>query len=102
MTEEEQRVIERLEDFEDSSLFSINMQEDFRKISRLIQNQQYTIDDYREIMKNKNKQIDLMAPRIYLNEQEREEMRKYIYTSNKPKDFSSFVKQYFEKQAKEV
>jgi len=55
-----------------------------------------------EIIQKKDKIIELMAPRIYLNEQEREEMKEYIYTSNKPKDFKSFVKQYFEKQAKEV
>ncbi len=90
MTEEEQRAIERLEDFEDSSLFSINMQEDFRTISRLIQNQQYTIDDYREIMKNKNKQIDLMLGHI-------DPFRLPIEEKT-----TECAREYFEKQAKEV
>lgn len=53
-------------------------------------------------IEEKDRIIDLMATRVYLNEQEREEMKEYIYTSNKPKNFKSFVKQYFEKQAKEV
>lgn len=48
-----------------------------------------------------NKMIDEMAPRVYLSEQERESMKEYIWTSNKPKDFSNFVKQYFEKKVEE-
>lgn len=56
-------------------------------------------------LKNKlnkaNKMIDEMAPRVYLSEQEREIMKEYIWTSDKPKDFSSFVKQYFEKKVEE-
>lgn len=53
-------------------------------------------------IEEKDRIIDLIATRVYLNEQEREEMKEYIYTSNKPKNFKSFVKQYFKKQAKEV
>ena len=40
-----------------------------------------------------------MAPQIYLTKEQRREMREYIWTSNKPKDFKSFVKQYFERKA---
>lgn len=53
-----------------------------------------------EIQK-KDKIIDEIAPRIYLTEQEREKMKQYIENSNKPKDFSSFVKQYFERKVEE-
>ncbi|MCI9110534.1 MAG: hypothetical protein HFH47_01830 [Bacilli bacterium] len=60
------------------------------------------VDLLESIIQKKDKIINLMATRVYLNEQEREEMKEYIYTSNKPKDFKSFVKQYFKKQAKEV
>ena len=42
--------------------------------------------------------IDEMAPQIYLTEEQRDEMKEYIWKSNKPKDFKSFVKQYFERK----
>lgn len=52
-------------------------------------------------LQKKDKMINEMAPRVYLNKEEREEMKEYIWKSNKPKDFSSFVKQYFERKVEE-
>ena len=49
-------------------------------------------------LQQKEKIINELAPRVYLTEEEREEMKEYIWNSNKAKDFSSFVKQYFEKK----
>ena len=43
--------------------------------------------------------IDEIIQRVYLTKQEQEKMKEYIYSSNKKKDFYSFVKQYFEKKA---
>lgn len=60
----------------------------------LIQKQQAEIE-------KKDKIIDEMAVQIYLTEEQRQEMKEYIWTSNKPKDFKSFVKQYFEKKVEE-
>lgn len=79
MAEEEQEAVYRLEDYEDLSLFPVNMREDFRIISNLIQKLQ-------EENNNKDKQIDLMAK------------------SWKQDDTRTVeeIKQYFEKQAKEV
>lgn len=65
--------------------------ETITEILNLIQSQQKEIE-------KKDKIIDEMAPQIYLDKQQREEMRKYIYESNRSKDFTSFVKQYFEKK----
>lgn len=66
-----------------------------KKLLNQIQKQQVEIE-------KKDKIIDLMVPRVYLSEQERENMKEeYTWTSNKPKDFSNCVKQYFEKKAEE-
>lgn len=59
-------------------------------------------DEFEAELEKKDKIIDLMVPRVYLSEQERENMKEeYTWTSNKPKDFSNCVKQYFEKKAEE-
>ncbi len=50
-------------------------------------------------LEKKNKMIDEIIQRVYLTKQEQEKMKEYIYSSNKKKDFYSFVKQYFEKKA---
>lgn len=58
-------------------------------------------DKYRQLeaeLSKANKIIDEMAVQVYITKEQREEMKEYIWTSNKPKDFKSFVKQYFKKK----
>ena len=96
MTEEEKEAIERAKrELQKTTFLTDIAHKDLKTILNLIQKQQKEDEE-------KEKTIDLMATRVYLNEQEREEMKEYICMSNKPKDFKSLVKQYFKKQAKEV
>lgn len=96
MTEEEKKAIELLEDIKNSTWCTkYIMSRDSKNaetILNLMQKQQSELE-------KKDKIIDLMAPQIYLTKEQRREMREYIWTSNKPKDFKSFVKQYFERKA---
>lgn len=121
MSEEEKKAIQRLEyvnrQYDCNNYYSIYDLECIETVLNLIQKQQkeiellkdqkqYVIDEYENTidekqleLKKKDKIIDEMAPQVYLNEQQREEMKKYINKlDNKPKDFTSFVKQYFEKK----
>lgn len=79
---------------------------DFKKLGFVYGKE--TIDDALKLIKNKqselekkDKMIDEMASQIYLTKEQREKMKEYIWTSNKPKDFKSFVKQYFERKVKD-
>lgn len=85
----------------------------YNEILNLIQSQQEEIELNNKVIDKRNEEnlklvekclkkdkiINEMAPQVYLNQQQREEMKKYINKlDNKPKDFTSFVKQYFEKK----
>lgn len=115
MSEEEKKVVEEIETCIVKYRLGICQELDIevlKTILNLIQSQQKEIEKkdidiieakesnrkLSEELKKKDKIINEIAPQIYLNKQQREEMKEYIWTSNKPKDFSSFVKQYFEKK----
>lgn len=66
-----------------------NRVKQFKTVLNLIQKQQAEIE-------KKDKIIDEMAARVYLNEEEREEMKKDIYNNVNHKGFADFVKRYFE------
>lgn len=76
------------------SNFDKNVREAIDVVLNLIENQKAEIEQ-------KDKQIDLMAVQVYLTKEQREKMKEYIWTSNKPKNFKNFVKQYLEKKVKE-
>ncbi len=105
MTEEEKEAINRLEDYEDLSLFPVNMREDFRIISRLIQNQEYMIQEQQEEIKKKDKQIELMAKAILEDTKELDTFwcNGCFKTVECPyKNPKECIKQYFKKQVEEV
>lgn len=84
--QENENDLSRFEDFNDYTQTLIKRN---KTILNLIQKQQAEIE-------KKDKIIDEMAARVYLNEEEREEMKKDIYNNVNHKGFADFVKRYFE------
>lgn len=83
------------------------IQKQQKEIKLLKDQQQYAIDEYGNTIKEKqtelekkDKVIDELASRVYLNKQEMEEMEKYIYNNPNHKGFADFVKRYFERKVK--
>lgn len=95
MTEKEKKAIELLEDIKKSSWSTKYIMSRDSKNAEILLN---LIQKQQSELEKKDKIIDEMAPQIYLTEEQREEMKEYIWKSNKPKDFKSFVKQYFERK----
>lgn len=73
------------------------IEEKDRQIKQLTQ----TNKSYKGMINKKDKIIDEMAVQVCLTEEQRKEFEKNIYKLDKPKDFKSFVKQYFEKKVEE-
>lgn len=125
MSEEEKKAIEDLEkfigifyEFPNPTSVSIRDYEvtNIETILNLIQKQQSKIEklknqnklaskeheerfnEFEAKIAKKDKIIDELAARVYLTEEEREEMKKDIQNSYNAIPFSKWVKQYFEKK----
>lgn len=76
----------------------LNLIKSQQKEMEILKSKRVNMFEQLDCIDKKNKIIDLMAVQVYLTKEQREEMEEYISTSNKSKDFKSFVKQYFEKK----